>query len=73
MDLFFVLSGFVITHVYKRGFVSGVTAGRYWSFLKARVARLYPLHITLLLLFVAAVILDGVVTCLLDGSFHPVR
>src|SRR5258708_36506153 len=53
VDVFFVLSGFVITHVYKDGFARRVTAWRYRNFLKARVARLYPLHLTALLLFVA--------------------
>src|SRR5260370_2301706 len=53
VDIFFVLSGFVITHVYKEGFARRVTGRRYRDFLKARVARIYPLHITGLLLFVA--------------------
>src|SRR6202022_4950882 len=45
VDMFFVLSGFVITHVYKEGFAQRVTGRRYRDFLKARVARVYPLHI----------------------------
>src|SRR5580700_567280 len=45
VDMFFVLSGFVITHVYKEGFARRVTGRRYRDFLKARVARIYPLHI----------------------------
>src|SRR5438270_9371433 len=53
VDMFFVLSGFVITHVYKEGFARRVTSRHYRDFLKARVARIYPLHITVLLLFVA--------------------
>src|SRR4029077_5875685 len=56
VDLFFVLSGFVITHVYREGFARRVTGRRYWDFLKARVARVYPLHLTVLLIFVATAI-----------------
>src|ERR1700731_1601781 len=46
VDLFFVLSGFVITHVYKGGFAQRVTGRRSRAFLKARVAPISPLHIT---------------------------
>ncbi len=53
VDLFFLLSGFVITHVYHGAFVERVDKRRYWSFLAARIARLYPAHIWVLLLFVA--------------------
>src|ERR1700751_2714934 len=37
VDLFFVLSGFVITHVYKEGFARRQTGRRFLDFLKARV------------------------------------
>jgi peptidoglycan/LPS O-acetylase OafA/YrhL len=72
VDLFFVLSGFVITHVYKQGFARRVTGWRYRDFLKARVARLYPLHVTVLLLFVAAAIAERAATYALRGSFEPI-
>jgi peptidoglycan/LPS O-acetylase OafA/YrhL len=62
VDLFFILSGFVITHVYSRGFTRRVTARQYQNFLKARVARLYPLHLAVLLLFVAAVMAERAAT-----------
>jgi peptidoglycan/LPS O-acetylase OafA/YrhL len=52
VDLFFMLSGFVLTHVYRRAFSEGITK-HYRQFLLVRVARLYPLHIMVLLLFVA--------------------
>src|ERR1700722_18830107 len=50
VEFFFALSGFVLTYVYGsragefwRGF------GTYFEFLKARLARLYPLHLAMLL------------------------
>ncbi len=52
VDLFFMLSGFVLTHVYRRTFGSAGILKNYRGFLLARVARLYPLHILVLLLFV---------------------
>src|SRR5690348_14024640 len=72
VDLFFVLSGFVITHVYKEGFARRVTVWRYRDFLKARVARIYPLHIAVLLLFVAAAIAERAATYALNGSIEPI-
>ena len=51
VDLFFILSGFVLAHVYG----PQVTAGRfhYGSFLWARIARIYPTHLVTLLMMVA--------------------
>ena len=72
VDLFFVLSGFVITHVYKESFARQVTAGRYRDFLKARITRIYPLHIAVLLLFVAAVIAERIATYVLKGFAEPI-
>src|SRR5580693_8695011 len=72
VDMFFVLSGFVITHVYKEGFAQRVTGRRYRDFLKARVARIYPLHITALLLFVATATAERAASYALRGSFEPI-
>src|ERR1700730_4495727 len=72
VDMFFVLSGFVITHVYKEGFAQRVTGRSYRDFLKARVARIYPLHITVLLLFVATATAERAASYALRGSFEPV-
>ena len=52
VDLFFLLSGFVIAHAYRDAFLGGVTARSYADFVKARIARLYPLHVTVLALFI---------------------
>jgi peptidoglycan/LPS O-acetylase OafA/YrhL len=43
VDLFFCLSGFVLTLNYASAFPS-LTAARYLSFLRARLARVWPLH-----------------------------
>jgi peptidoglycan/LPS O-acetylase OafA/YrhL len=49
VDLFFVLSGFVITVAYQAKIDS---AHSYGIFIKKRIARLYPLHLMMLLLYV---------------------
>jgi peptidoglycan/LPS O-acetylase OafA/YrhL len=45
VDFFFVLSGFIMYHVYGRSFAQGVQKSEFWAFLKARFARVYPLHV----------------------------
>jgi peptidoglycan/LPS O-acetylase OafA/YrhL len=45
VDLFFILSGFIMTHVYLESFLMGVNKANYWTFLRARFARIYPLHL----------------------------
>jgi len=52
VDFFFVLSGFVMSHAYGRHFADAVRAGSYMRFLRARFARVYPLHLLLLLVYV---------------------
>lgn len=45
VDFFFVLSGFIITHVYGTRFTSGLRRRDIKEFLVARFSRLYPLHL----------------------------
>jgi peptidoglycan/LPS O-acetylase OafA/YrhL len=45
VDLFFILSGFIMTHVYLESFSMGVNKANYWTYLRARFARIYPLHL----------------------------
>lgn len=52
VDLFFILSGFVLAYIYQDTFRNGVTSERYRPFIQARFARIYPLHLFVLLLFV---------------------
>lgn len=47
VELFFVLSGFILCHVYLQAFGEG--RGRYGAFLWARLARIYPLHLATLI------------------------
>ena len=46
VELFFVLSGFILSHVYLRAF--GEQRFRYPDFLWARLARIYPVHLAML-------------------------
>lgn len=45
VDLFFVLSGFIMYHVYGETFREGISQNNFWPFMKARFARIYPLHL----------------------------
>jgi len=62
VDLFFVLSGFVLTHVYIRIFLAETSWRSAAAFLWARVARIYPVH-----LFVTAILVASAPT-----AFSPV-
>ncbi len=46
VDAFFMLSGFILAHVYGPAFAAGTFS--YRRFIVARLARLYPLHVTVL-------------------------
>ncbi|MFW9260819.1 acyltransferase family protein [Nostoc sp. CALU 546] len=52
VDFFFILSGFIMTHVYAGDFSLKVNSPNYRSYLLSRFARIYPLHIFILFLFV---------------------
>ena len=71
VDLFFMLSGFVLTHVYWRVFTEPVR-GSYGRFLLARVARLYPLHLFVLSLFVATALASRMVEYATTGTYQAV-
>jgi peptidoglycan/LPS O-acetylase OafA/YrhL len=59
VDVFFILSGFVLSLVYAEKF-KHITLDTYFSFLKARVARIFPLHLaTLSFLGLLAIELPG--------------
>lgn len=69
VDIFFILSGFVLSHVYfrKEGFL---TRSGYLSFLLTRLARIYPLHFaTLIFLLIVIVALPGFTHEFRPGSF----
>ena len=44
VHFFFVLSGFIIFYVYGESFKESITTASYWKYIKARFARVYPLH-----------------------------
>ncbi len=50
VDLFFILSGFVLAHVYGVEFSARLSLKRGAAFLWARIARLYPVHLVSILL-----------------------
>lgn len=51
VDLFFLLSGFIITHVHQADFANGYALRTHFHFLKLRLARIYPLHFVIMVLF----------------------
>lgn len=58
VDLFFILSGFILAHVYLTEFEEGRFG--YGRFLKNRLARVYPMHLAALAAMLALFILAGV-------------
>ena len=55
VDLFFVLSGFIMCHVYGGRFVDGPRRAAFEGFVAARFARLYPLHLLTLAYFIGLI------------------
>jgi peptidoglycan/LPS O-acetylase OafA/YrhL len=49
VDFFFVLSGFIISYVYGDSFRDSLRASSYWKYIRARIARVYPLHLVTLI------------------------
>ncbi len=45
VDLFFILSGFIMCYVYESHFKDSIVKVRYKNFIIARLARIYPLHV----------------------------
>ena len=57
VDLFFVLSGFIMLHVYAARFKDSLQVREIAGFLQFRIARLYPVHLfTLALMLLLAVV-----------------
>lgn len=66
VDLFFILSGFILSYTYLESFGTG--RFRYQSFLTNRLARIYPLHIATLAFTIALVVVAGLRGITLDGN-----
>ncbi|MCX0500929.1 acyltransferase family protein [Erwinia billingiae] len=62
VDLFFILSGFIMSYVYQFTFSSGVSIESYTKFLKGRIARIYPLYFFLIVIISILYIINGIKT-----------
>ena len=51
VDFFFILSGFILSHVYGKKFLGWCNKRDYGRFMLARFARIYPLHFVMLTLY----------------------
>ncbi|MBU1323953.1 MAG: acyltransferase [Alphaproteobacteria bacterium] len=68
VDVFFILSGFILTHVY----LQGDRAPDYRRFLAARFARIYPAHLFVLLAMLGLVLIAPLLGVGLEpGRFNP--
>jgi peptidoglycan/LPS O-acetylase OafA/YrhL len=56
VDVFFVLSGFILSLTYRHWFGERISGEHYLKFMRRRFARIYPLHFVLLLLIIAFVV-----------------
>jgi peptidoglycan/LPS O-acetylase OafA/YrhL len=65
VDFFFILSGFIMAHVYANDFYGQVDKSDYWKYLRARFARIYPLHLFTLLVLVGLELIK-----MIAGSGH---
>jgi peptidoglycan/LPS O-acetylase OafA/YrhL len=77
VEFFFVLSGFILTHVYGGRVAELFTKNGYVAFLRARLIRLYPLHLAVLLILAAMLITAralaqaGGYLSYYDAAYHP--
>jgi len=77
VEFFFALSGFILTHVYGARMAQLFTRQGYGSFLRARLTRLYPLHLFMLFALLALLILArslaffGGYRSIYDLAYHP--
>src|SRR3546814_8342900 len=70
VDLFFVLSGFIITHAYGDAFAERARWGSIRAFLFARMARIYPLHLFVLAAFMGLELVRWGLEVLGHARFH---
>ena len=76
VEFFFVLSGFILTYSYGHRLRDLLTWRGYGDFLRARLIRLYPLHLFMLLLILVMVVVlrdqaaRGGYTSIFDLKYH---
>lgn len=70
VEFFFCLSGFILTHVYGARPAKLFTRDGYGQFLKARLTRLYPLHLFMLLAILGVLIVTRILAHL--GDYHSI-
>jgi peptidoglycan/LPS O-acetylase OafA/YrhL len=67
VDFFFILSGFVLAHAYKIHVMENF--GEYARFCRARIARIFPVHVLILLIFSAVYFIFFVQGIALPGVY----
>ena len=78
VEFFFALSGFILTYVYGARALEFLRGRTYRDFVIARLSRLYPLHLAMLLYILAMVlILNGVAqvtggVSIYEEQYHPI-
>ncbi|HWM62248.1 MAG TPA: acyltransferase, partial [Rhizomicrobium sp.] len=76
VEFFFVLSGFILTHAYWARLKDLLRRPGYVAFLRARLIRLYPLHLFMLLFLLAMVVglrilaAHGGYLSIFDAKYH---
>jgi peptidoglycan/LPS O-acetylase OafA/YrhL len=72
VDLFFIMSGFIMIHVYQSTFQQGVSKTSFRKFIVSRLARIYPMHLFSLGIIVGFFLLTGAeTTAILDPAALP--
>lgn len=71
VDFFFILSGFIICHIYGEQLSENLSLSKIKKYLISRFFRIYPLHLfTLLLLIGFVVIVSALAPSAIDDSWH---
>jgi len=76
VEFFFVLSGFILTYAYWTKLKDLFTRSGYFAFLRARLIRLYPLHLFMLLFLLLTVMMlralaaHGGYLSIFDSKYH---
>lgn len=74
VDFFFIISGFFLCYVYEDTFSSKkATVKQYSQFLLLRLARIYPVHVFLLIIFVILMVsITGFADFVYGNTKHPI-